>query len=178
MAHVKHCLIHALAMAIVNPRAFDTRSAACCHPQRNSWSKSRWCKPSSGRSPPRQCLRDEASHERPTVLLRWILEFFAAAPSDPRSSIRGQTLHPPNYFLPSFLSILPNIPEISFHGTCRIRLGELLRRWKRTSCQHWLKGTQKTCDNLTAASKLRKRQAYPQEGSRGRRSRYSIMECC
>jgi hypothetical protein len=66
------------------------------------------------------------------MLVGWILELVAAAPSDPLFKYKRPALPYPNYFPPSSLSIFSlEILTILYHckdGIYRIRLSEILQR--------------------------------------------------
>lgn len=88
-----------------------------------------------------------------------------------RSSIRGQ--HSPSKLLPSQLPFHFFQTSLPLHSIAKMASAksDSVRYCDDRRALHaniGVKRTQKTCVNLTAASKLRKRQACPQEGSRDR----------
>jgi hypothetical protein len=97
----------------------------------------------------------------------------AIRPSVP--SIKRAALLSPNFFPPSFLSNFP-LNIIMKIASAESDLARYYNNRHILYANIGLKRTQKLYGNLTTASKSGKRQAYPHKGSRGRRSRYSIMK--
>lgn len=124
----------------------------------------------------------KASHERLMQLCEMDPGRFAAAPSDPPSKYK-KAATPLSKLLPSQLPFHFFQISLPLHIIAKMASAEsdLVRCYNNGRALHaniGLKGTQKMCDNLIAGSKSVKRQASPPEGSRGRRSRCSIMKPC
>lgn len=112
-------------------RAFDARSAACCHLARGFLIE----KSTAQALPVLQQINAselKASHESAHA---------SAAPSDPPFKYKKaapsllQTTSLPASF-PFFQTPLPTLSHRE-DGICSIRLGEMLRQWTRTPCQYW-----------------------------------------
>jgi hypothetical protein len=164
-------------------RAFDARSAACCHLARGFLIE----KSTAQALPVLQRVNMaelKASHENAhaIVLVGLILESVGAAPSDPPfkykkaapSLLQTTSSQPPFHFSkhPYPLNLIAKMASAE---------SDLVRCYDNGRALHaniGLKRTQKMCGNMIAGSKSVKRQASPPEGSRGRRSRCSIMKPC
>lgn len=164
-------------------RAFDARSAVCCHLARGFLIE----KSTAQALPVLQQINAsdlKASHEsaHATMLVGWILEVLQLRHPTLRSSIRRQR--------PSSSKLLPSQPSSHFSkhpyplyliAKMASAESDLVRYYDNGRALHaniGLKRTQKMCGNLIAGSQSVERQASPPEGSQGRKSRCSIMKPC